>query len=154
MVQRDLEDLVEQYFVEKRFVEEESRYWKDLVGGTAFSGELRFEKGSYFPEAHYEMAFVEADDREFGEELLPDGGSKTQYYWSGEDGILYHTSKGEDMVVPFFNTVDDAEQFLENQASQHGKDRYSSMVLRKSGNRKVEEATDVLTEQSGIDDYW
>lgn len=47
---------------------------------------------------------------------MPDAGKRTQYYWSGEDEILYHTEKEEDMVIPFFNTVDDAEQFLENQA--------------------------------------
>ena len=29
----------------------------------------------------------------------------------------------------------------------------SEMVLRKSGNRKVEEATEVLTEQSGLTEW-
>lgn len=82
-----------------------------------------------------------------------DGGSRTQYYWSGEDGILYHTEKDEDMVVPFFNSVDEAERFLEHQAESNGKDRYSGLVLRKTGNRKVEEATDVLTEQSGLMEF-
>ena len=57
------------------------------------------------------------------------------------------------MVIPFFNTVDDAEQFLENQANQYGKERYQGLVLRKTGNRKVEESTDVLTEQSGLADF-
>lgn len=85
------------------------------------------------------------------ETRIPDGGrSKTQYFWSGENGILYHTETGEDRVNPFFNTVEEAERFLENQADKYGEEKYSSMVLRKSGNTKVEEATDVFTEQSGL----
>jgi len=125
----------------------------NLTGGTSFSGELRFELENYFPEAHYKQAIDQAFQEEAKEELRPDGGSRTQYYWSGEDGILYHTEKEEDMVIPFFNTVDDAEQFLENQAGQYGRERYQGLVLRKTGNRKVEEATDVLTDQSGLMDF-
>jgi len=125
----------------------------NLTGGTSFSGPLRFELENYFPEAHYKQAIDQAFQEEAREELRPDGGSRTQYYWSGEDGILYHTEKEEDMVIPFFNTVDDAEHFLENQADQYGKDRYQGLVLRKTGNRKVEEATDVLTDQSGLMDF-
>jgi len=134
-------------------VEEEKPYWMNLTGGTTFSGELRFELENYFPEAHYKQAIDQAFQEQAREELRPDGGSRTQYYWSGENGILYHTEKEEDMVIPFFNTVDDAEQFLENQANQYGKEPYQSLVLRKTGNRKVEEATDVLTEQSGLADF-
>ena len=125
----------------------------NLTGGTTFSGELRFELENYFPEAHYKQAIDQAFEEEAEEELLSDGGSRTQYYWSGEDGILYHTEKEEDMVIPFFNTVDDAEQFLENQANQYDKEPYQGLVLRKTGNRKVEEATDVLTDQSGLMDF-
>jgi hypothetical protein len=134
-------------------VEEDKPYWMNLTGGTSFSGPLRFELENYFPEAHYKQAIDHAFQEEAREELRPDGGSKTQYYWSGEDGILYHTEKEEDMVIPFFNTVDDAEQFLENQADQYGKERYQGLVLRKTGNRKVEEATDVLTNQAGLTDF-
>lgn len=125
----------------------------NLTGGTSFSGELRFELENHFPETHYKEAIDQAFQEETREEIRSDGGSRTQYYWSGEDGILYHTEKEEDVVIPFFNTVDDAEQFLENQADQYGKQRYQGLVLRKTGNRKVEEATDVLTNQSGISDF-
>lgn len=86
-------------------------------------------------------------------EILPDGGSRTQYYWSGEDGVVYHTEAGDELVDPFFDSVEEAERYLENLADLHGKQQYDSLVLRKSGNRKVEEATEVLTEQSGLADW-
>ena len=59
----------------------------NLTGGTSLSGPLRCELENYFPAAHYEKAIDEAFEEEAEEELLPDGGSRTQYYWSGEDGI-------------------------------------------------------------------
>ena len=135
------------------FVEEEKPYWLNLRGGTTFSGEFRFELENYFPEAHYKQAVDKAFEEEAEKEILPDGGSLTQYYWSGEDGIVYHTETDGEMVDPFFNTVDEAEQYLETLADTHGRSRYEGLVLRKSGNRKVMEATDVLTEQSGLTDW-
>jgi len=125
----------------------------NLTGSTSFSGPLRFELENYFPAAHYKQAIDKAFKEQAEYEVLPDGGSRPQYYWSGEDRILYHTEKEEDMVIPFFNTVDTAEKFLENQADQNGKERYQGLVLRKTGNRRVEEATDVLTDQSGPTDF-
>jgi hypothetical protein len=113
-------------------------------------GELRWETFEYFPRAHYELAVDEALQ---DESLVSDGGRRTQYYWVGDEGILYHTSEGEDRVDPFFDTVDDAEQFLETQAQQYGEDRYEAMVLRKTGNRKVMEAVEVLTQQTGVTDW-
>lgn len=145
--------MVEEYVEQKRYVEEEKPYWLNLRGGTTFSGELRFELENYFPEAHYKEAIDEAFHDKAEEEILPDGGSKTQYYWSGEDGVVYHTETDGEIVDPFFNSVEQAENFLENLADIHGKERYTSLVLRKSGNRKVEEATEVLTEQSGLTDW-
>jgi len=111
--------------------------------------ELSFNLFNYFPDAHYQKAINQAT----GEEPIPDGGSRTQYYWSGEDGILYHTEKNSDRVNPFFETVEDAERFLEHQAQEYGKDRYEGFVLRKTGNRKVEEAVEVLMDQSGLQDF-
>jgi len=137
---------------EIQYVEEKKPYWMNLTGGTSFSGPLRFELENYFPEAHYKQAVDKALEDE-AEELVPDGGSLTQYYWSGEDGIVYHTETDGEMVDPFFNTVDEAEQYLETLADSNGKNRYEGLVLRKSGNRKVMEATDVLTEQSGLTDW-
>jgi len=56
-------------------------------------------------------------------------------------------------VDPFFDTIDEAERSLENKASLNGKEPYQGMVLRRTANRKMKEATDVLTEQSGITDF-
>ncbi|EMA15200.1 hypothetical protein [Haloarcula marismortui] len=113
---------------------------------------IRFELENYFPEAHYRRAVDKAFRKEAEDELLPDGG-RTQYYWSGEEGVVYHTETENEMVDPFFGSISEAERYLENLADRHGKEQYTSLVLRKSGNRKVEEATDVLTEQSGLGDF-
>jgi len=134
-------------------VEEEKPYWMNLTGGTSFSGPLRFELENYFPEAHYKQAIDQAFEEEAEEELLPDGGSRTQYYWSGDDGVVYHTESGDELVDPFFDTIDEAERFLQNQADQYGEGRYENMVLRRAGNMKMKEATEVLTEQSGLTDW-
>lgn len=125
----------------------------NLTGGTSFSGPMRFELENYFPEAHYKQAIDQAFQREADEEVLSDGGSRTQYYWSGDEGVVYHTEAGEDLVDPFFGSVEEAEQYLESLADRHGKERYTGMVLRESGDRKVEEATEVLTEQSGLTEW-
>ena len=125
----------------------------NLTGGASFSGPLRFELENYFPKAHYKQAIDQAFQEEAREELRPDGGSRTQYYWSGEDGVIYHTETEGEMVDPFFSSAEEAENYLESLADRHGKDQYEGLVLRKSGNRKVEEATEVLTEQSGLSDF-
>jgi hypothetical protein len=149
----DVDELIGEYVEGKRFVEEEKPYWLNLTGGTGFSGELRYELENYFPEAHYEKAIDQAFQEKAEDEIRPDGGSGTQYYWSGDEGVVYHTEAGEDLVDPFFKSVEEAEQYLENLADLHGKEQYRGMVLRKSGNRKVEEATEVLTEQSGLTEW-
>jgi len=118
-------------------VEEEKPYWMNLTGGTSFSGPLRFELENYFPEAHYKQAIDQAFQDKAEEEILPDGGSRTQYYWSGDDGVVYHTESGEELVDPFFGSVEEAEHYLENLADLHGKEQYTGMVLRKSGHSKV-----------------
>ena len=138
---------------QKRYVEEEKPYWMNLTGGTSFSGELRYELENYFPEAHYKKAIDRALEDEAVEEILPDGGSRTQYYWSGDEGVIYHTEAGDELVDPFFDTIEEAEKFLQNQAEQHGQEMYQGMVLRRAGNMKMKEATDVLTEQAGLTDW-
>lgn len=57
------------------------------------------------------------------------------------------------MVDPFFGSVEEAERYLEGLTDTHGVEKYDDLVLRKSGNRKVMEATEVLTEQSGLTDW-
>jgi len=134
-------------------VEEEKPYWMNLTGGTTFSGELRYELENYFPEAHYKKAIDKAFREMAGEDLRPDGGSRTQYYWSGDDGVVYHTKAGDEMVDPFFDSIDEAKRFLENQADLYGRERYQNLVLRRAGNMKMKEATEVLTEQSGLTEW-
>ena len=134
-------------------MEEEKPYWMNLTGGTTFSGELRYELENYFPEAHYKKAIDKAFREMAGRDLRPDGGSRTQYYWSGDDGVVYHTKAGNEMVDPFFDSIDEAERFLENQADLYGQERYQNLVLRRAGNMKMEEATEVLTEQSGLTEW-
>ena len=121
----------------------------DAARGT----ELSYGLFNYFPEAHYKQAIDQAFQESAEERLQTDGGRRTQYYWVGDEGVLYHTEKEEDVVIPFFDSVREAEQFLEAQADQFGEDRYSGMVLRKTGNQKVEEAVEVLTSQSGLGDF-
>lgn len=125
----------------------------NLTGGTSFSGELRYELENYFPEAHYQKAIDHALQSEAEEKLKTDGGSRTKYYWSGENGVVYHTESGDEMVDPFFGSVDEAERYLQELADRNEGEQYKSMVLRKSGNRKVMNATEVLTEQSGLTDF-
>jgi hypothetical protein len=114
---------------------------------------LKWETFAYFPEAHYNREISKRVREEWEQEILPDGGSRTQYYWSGEEGIVYHTDAGDEMVDPFFGSIEEAERYLEDLADRHGKEQYIGLVLRKSGNRKVKEATEVLTEQSGLADW-
>lgn len=149
----DADSLIEEYVEMKRYVEEEKPYWMNLTGGTSFGGPLRFELENYFPGAHYKKAIDQVSEEEARDRVRTDGGRQTQYYWVGETGVLYHSEIDGDLVNPFFDTMYDAEQFLESQAEQHGEERYSGMVLRKTGHRKVEEATEVLTSQSGLTDW-
>ena len=77
MIQREgLEELLDEYDEEKRFVEEEKPYWMNLAGGTSFSGPLRFELENYFPEAHYRRSVDEAFERLVEDELYANGGDR------------------------------------------------------------------------------
>jgi len=149
----DVDELIDEYTQQKQYVEEEKPYWVNLTGGTTTSGELRYELENYFPEAHYKKAIDQALQKEATDQLRPDGGSTTQYYWSGENGVIYHTELEEGMVDPFFNTQQEAEQYLETLATHHNQEQYTSMVLRKTGNQKVIEATEVLTQQSNLNNW-
>lgn len=77
--------------------------------------EMKWDLFNYFPAGHYKKALDQALREEAEDDLVPDGGKRTQYYWVGDEVVLYHTEKEEDLVIPFFDTVDDAERFLENQ---------------------------------------
>lgn len=60
----------------------------------------------------------------------------------------------EDEADPFFDSIEDAENFLEKQAeTSESKERYEGMSLYKVRNKKVEDAVEVLMDQSGIQDF-
>jgi len=142
-------------------VEEEKPYWMNLTGGTAFSGELRYELENYFPAAHYEKAIDQAFQEVAGKKLEPDGGVNLHqdgrrsnvYYWLNPDtgAALYHTEANGEEANPFFGSVGEAEQFLEKH-SQNGE--YEALSLYKARIEKIEDAVEVLMDQSGIDDFW
>jgi len=144
----DVDQILQEY-VEERLLFEDKPYWLFLDA----EDELKWETFAYFPEAHYNREIGDRIRNQWEDEILPDGGTRTQYYWSGEDGVVYHTETNGEMVDPFFNTVEEAERYLETLADMNGRDQYDNLVLRKSGNRKVEEATEVLTQQSGLTDW-
>lgn len=59
-----------------------------------------------------------------------------------------------DEADPFFDSVDAAEDYLEKRAeSSDTKERYEGMSLYKVRNKKVEDAVEVLMDQSGIQDF-
>jgi hypothetical protein len=79
----------------------------------------------------------------------------TVYYWLDPrtGAALYHTTAYEDEVNPFFGTVEEAEAFLEQQAATGESERYEALSLYQARTRKVADATDVLTDQAGIEDF-
>lgn len=87
--------------------------------------------------------------------LLTDGGkNSTQFYWSGQDGVLYHTEVGPNLVKIHYNSEDEAVRHIENEADKYGEEMFSGMVLRKTGNQKVMEVDDVLTTQQDLMEYF
>lgn len=99
----------------------------------------------------------EALEPDGGRHSLHDGTRRTDvYYWLDPQSgaALYHTGAYDDEANPFFGTVDDAETFLERQAETAADpDRYEGLSLYKARTKKVADATDVLTDQAGIDDF-
>ena len=89
--------------------------------------------------------------------VVADGGRrKTQYYWynPNTDAALYHTAVHADEADPFFDTVADAEHYLEQRAaSSEETERYEGLSLYKVRNTKEEDAVEVLLDQAGIGDF-
>ena len=136
----------------------------NLTGGTTFSGPLRYKLENYFPEAHYKKAVDQAFDEETAKRLETDGGGSTLhsdgrrsnvYYWVNPDtgAALYHTEINGDEAHPFFSSINEAEDFLENRADDE-EERYQGFSLYKAKIRKVEDAVEVLMNQSDINDFW
>lgn len=125
-------------------------------------GELQYATFRYLPEHHFRRAY---DRLTIQEELEPDGGHDilhkgtrrtTVYYWldPATGAALYHTGAYDDEADPFFDSMEEAETFLEQQADQgEAADRYEAASLYKARTRKVEDAKDVLLDQAGIDEF-
>ena len=78
------------------------------------------------------------------------------YYWADPetDAALYHTSVGEEQVIPFFDSVERAEQYLEKRANtSDDNDRFENLSLYRATVRKELDAVEVLMEQAGIADF-
>lgn len=79
------------------------------------------------------------------------------FYWQGQEGVLYHTESGErEAVIPWFNSIEDAEQFLESQDEQNPGKEFGDFTLYRlsqSGHYRELEATEVITEQQSIFEY-
>lgn len=157
-----LQAILDNYVEERRYVEDEKPEWLNLRGGTASSGELRFEAETYFPEAHYSKAIARELERQA--EMEPDGGFEnlhtdgrrsTVFYWLNPEtgAALYHTEANEREANPFFASLGEAESYLESRASGE-QDRYEGLSLYRAKVEKVEDAVEVLLDQSGIDDFW
>jgi len=138
----------------EEYVEFRKPHW--LFLDASRDDEMKYGLFNYAPLAHYDLRIQELEDEldEVGDDdLVTDGGSRTKYYWSSQEGILYHTEKGEDVVMPFFHSEEDAGDFIERQAELHGKEQYKGMVLRKTGDRKVAEAEDYIYDDSELTDF-
>jgi len=160
----DIDQLIEEYTEEKQYVDEEKPYWMNLTGGTSFSGPLRYELENYFPAAHHKKAIDEAFHRLAEDGLETDGGTislhqdgrrNNVYYWVNPDtgAALYHTEANGEEANPFFASVGDAEQFLEKQV-ENRREEYENLSLYKARIEKIEDAVEVLMDQSGINDFW
>ncbi|MXR40072.1 hypothetical protein GRX01_01685 [Halobaculum sp. WSA2] len=142
-------------------MEEEKPYWMNLTGGTTFSGMLRFKLENYFPEAHYRKSLKELEG---DEEVVLDGGKSnlhtdgrrnTVYYWLNPDtgAALYHTEVNGEEADPFFGSTTEAEDYLDTRSNSNTQEMYEGFSLYKARVEKIEDAVEVLTSQSGIQDF-
>jgi hypothetical protein len=69
--------------------------------------------------------------------------------------LLYHTGAYDDEADPFFDSIEEAENYLETRADHRDADteRYEGMSLYKARVSKEEDAVEVLMDQSGIMDF-
>lgn len=70
------QELIDEFFEQKQYVEEEKPYWINLTGGTTHSGPLRYELENYFPEAHYRKAIDQAFQEIAEDKLYAKGGDR------------------------------------------------------------------------------
>lgn len=135
---------------EKRYFEDEKPAWLfvDAKDG------LDYSEFNYFPDGHYSLAIEQALKEE--EELVADGGRYTDtcfaWYDPETDTLLHHTEVEDEFSDPFFDSREEAHRFLENRA-EDDEHRYEGLTLQKYKSKKVGEAVEVLTDQSGLNDF-
>jgi len=126
---------------------------------------MQFDLFNYFPDAHYRRAVEEAGyslDEEPA--LRSDGGvsdihngkrtAKVYYWLDPETGsALEHTGVNDEQTIPFFPDEESAQAYLERQADTGDTDEYEKYSLYQARAKKVGDAVDVLTDQSGIDEF-
>lgn len=126
-------------------------------------GEMRWDLWNYAPLAHYDRVIEQTRER-LEAEPRTDGGSSnlhqgttraTVYYWLDPDtgAALYHTGVNEEKMIPFFPNEEAAQDYLERRAEADGDEPFENLSLYKARTRKVGDAVDVLTDQSGIEDF-
>ncbi|MFB6076904.1 MAG: hypothetical protein ABEK12_02135 [Candidatus Nanohaloarchaea archaeon] len=167
-------ELAVEYAEMKRYVEHEKPYWLSLRHPR--DGEMQWGLFNYFPEAHYQQALDDTYNQYRQQEYasawgsprdndpIPDGGTEqlhtgrtrsTVYYWADPDtdAALYHTGVNDSEAIPFFGSVGEAENYLENLDESDPDTDYSRFSLYKARVKKQEDAVDVLMEQAGIADF-
>lgn len=77
------------------------------------------------------------------------------YYWVNPetDAALVHTEVGDEEAILFFDSVGAAESYLEARVEYGAEDRYETLSLYEATVQKIGDATDVLTEQTGIHEF-
>jgi hypothetical protein len=126
-------------------------------------GEMQWDLWNYAPLAHYDRAIAETWER-LDREVRTDGGysdlhrgttRSTVYYWLDPDtgAALEHTGVNEEETAPFFPDEESAEDYLERRAETESDGSFENLSLYKARTRKVGDAVDVLTDQSGIEDF-
>lgn len=144
------------------FVEKEKPYWLSLRHPR--DDEMQWDLWNYAPLAHYDIAMEQVRE-EMDDEVRTDGGGYSDlfngkkqskvYYWVDPDtgAALEHTSVGNEGTIPFFDSEESAEEYLEKRAEMGDKTDYEGLSLYQGRTRKVGDAVDVLTDQSGIEDF-
>jgi len=156
----DPETLASKYEERKQYVEDRKPYWLNLRN--PYDGELQYELNNYWPDFHYRKAMEQAEE---DGELLPDGGGYADlhngkrnakvYYWLDPEtgSALEHTGVNDEQTIPFFEDEATAKEYLERRADTGEKESYEKYSLYQARAKKVGDAVDVLTDQSGIDDF-
>lgn len=129
------------------------------------NGEMQWDLFNYYPAAHKRRQIKQKwDELEDGTDLVPDGGdmhtgrrTSTLYYWCDPetDAALTHADvekDGGEYAIPFFASVGEAEEYLEQRDDATDAD-LDHLSLYRAKVKKQEDAVDVLMDQAGLADF-